>query len=116
VHQSGQDIDLASSVLGAVIAWGISKLLFFFARNNPILIIKLVAPATVSSGLAFGVSVSDEFPLVSYQTLAFNDITAFSKAPSPRYWLLWPGVLIMVVNSLLDVLLTMAPSLFSKLL
>jgi OPT family oligopeptide transporter len=83
-----------SYLLGAVVAWGI------------------IAPATVKNGLAFGISVSDEFPLVSYQALSFKDITAFSKAPSPRYWLLWPGVLIMVVNSLLDVLLTMAPQLF----
>jgi hypothetical protein len=73
-----------------------------------------VAPATVRNGLTFGISTSDEFPLVSYQALSFDDVAAFAKAPSPRYWLLWPGVLIMVVNSLLDVALTMAPTLFSK--
>lgn len=76
--------------------------------------VKPVAPATIKNGLAFGISTSDEFPLVSYQALSFDDIEAFSKAPSPRYWLLWPGVLVMVVNSLVDVALTMAPSLFSK--
>ncbi|XP_006463464.1 hypothetical protein AGABI2DRAFT_208266 [Agaricus bisporus var. bisporus H97] len=83
-----------SYLLGVVLAWGI------------------IAPATIKNGLAFGISTSDEFPLVSYQALSFDDIEAFSKAPSPRYWLLWPGVLVMVVNSLVDVALTMAPSLF----
>lgn len=48
----------------------------------------LVAPSLVKNGLAFGQSISDEFPLVSYNALAFKDPSAFTNAPSPRYWLL----------------------------
>ena len=70
-----------ASVGGAVLAWGI------------------IAPSLVKNGLAVGQSVSDEFPLVSYQGLSFDDPDAYVHNPSPRYWLLWPGVLMMFVYS-----------------
>ena len=73
---------------GAVLAWGI------------------IAPSIVKNGLAFGQSISDEFPLVSYQGLSFKDTSRYTTAPSPRYWLLWPGVLMMLVYS---VCILMAP-------
>jgi OPT family oligopeptide transporter len=58
---------------GSVLAWGI------------------IAPSLVKNGLAFGVEVSDEFPLISYQGLSFSDSTLYVTHPSPRYWLLWPA-------------------------
>ncbi|KAF9447743.1 oligopeptide transporter [Macrolepiota fuliginosa MF-IS2] len=79
---------------GAILAWGI------------------IAPAIVKNGLAFGISTSDEFPLVSYVGLSFDDPDQYVTHPSPRYWLLWPGVLIMVLYSFADVVLTMSPILF----
>ncbi|KDQ08611.1 hypothetical protein BOTBODRAFT_179688 [Botryobasidium botryosum FD-172 SS1] len=66
---------------GAVLAWGI------------------LAPALVSTGKAVGVSISDEFPLMSYQALKFKNTDDYIYKPSPRYWLLWPGVLIMLCYS-----------------
>ncbi|KXN85831.1 putative metal-nicotianamine transporter YSL7 [Leucoagaricus sp. SymC.cos] len=83
-----------SFFLGAIIGWGI------------------IAPATVKNGLAFGISISDEYPLVSYQALSFTDPEKFITTPSPRYWLLWPGVFVMMLYSFTDVFLTMAPLLF----
>lgn len=76
---------------GAILAWGI------------------IAPSLVKNGLAFGLSISDEYPLVTYQALSFDDPTLYTTQPSPRYWLLWPGVLVMMVYSFADVILTMAP-------
>lgn len=73
-----------------------------------------VAPSLVKNGLAFGLSISDEYPLVTYQALSFDDPTLYTTQPSPRYWLLWPGVLVMMVYSFADVILTMAPLLLSK--
>ncbi|KAF5356770.1 hypothetical protein D9756_006705 [Leucocoprinus leucothites] len=81
---------------GAILAWGI------------------IAPSLIKNGLAVGLSVSDEYPLVTYQALSFKDPVQYVTAPSPRYWLLWPGVLIMMLYSFADVVLTMAP-LFMKL-
>lgn len=40
---------------GAVLAWGI------------------IAPSLVATGKAFGVSTSDDYPLVSYAALSFSD-------------------------------------------
>ncbi|KAA1472482.1 oligopeptide transporter [Dentipellis sp. KUC8613] len=71
---------------GAVLAWGI------------------IQPSLIATGKAVGKSISDEFPLVSYQAMSFDDVAAFVKTPSPRYWLLWPGVLVMLVYSAADVL------------
>ncbi|TFK64265.1 OPT oligopeptide transporter [Pluteus cervinus] len=76
---------------GAVLAWGI------------------IAPSLVKNGLAFGVSTSDEFPLMSYQALSFADPDLYATKPSPRYWLLWPGVLIMLLYSFADVILSLRP-------
>ncbi|OJT10730.1 Metal-nicotianamine transporter YSL2 [Trametes pubescens] len=69
---------------GSVLAWGI------------------IAPSLIGNKLAVGVSVSDEFPLVSYNALSFDDPSDFTTAPSPRYWLLWPGILMMLVYSFTD--------------
>ena len=64
---------------GTILAWGI------------------IAPSLVKNGLAVGKQVSEEFPeLYSYTSLSFEDPDAYVNAPSPRYWLLWPGVLMML--------------------
>ncbi|KAI0821904.1 oligopeptide transporter [Trametes gibbosa] len=69
---------------GSVLAWGI------------------IAPSLVKNGLAFGTPASDEFPLVSYVGLSFSNPDKYITAPSPRYWLLWPGVLMMLLYSFAD--------------
>ncbi|KAI0633640.1 OPT oligopeptide transporter [Trametes polyzona] len=69
---------------GSILAWGI------------------IAPSLIKNGLAVGQSISDEFPLVSYNALSFDDPSDFTTNPSPRYWLLWPGILMMLVYSFTD--------------
>lgn len=76
---------------GSVLAWGI------------------IAPAIVKTGQASGISISDDYPLFSYQGLSFENLDDYRTNPSPRYWLLWPGVFIMLVYSFTDVALTMGP-------
>ncbi|KAL4245457.1 oligopeptide OPT transporter family protein [Abortiporus biennis] len=78
---------------GAVLAWGI------------------ISPALIHNKLAVGVSISDDFPLVSYQSLSFKDPALYRTSPSPRYWLLWPGVLMMLVYSFVDLGMSTIPSL-----
>jgi len=78
---------------GAVVAWGI------------------IAPATVHLGEAVGVPVSPDFPeLVSYQALQFDNLSDYINNPSPRYWLLWPGVLMMLTYSFADLFCNMLPT------
>jgi len=71
--------------------------------------VSAVAPALVKNGLAFGRPASDEFPLISYVSVSFSDPELYVVRPSPRYWLLWPGVLIMLVYSMADIILTLVP-------
>ena len=57
----------------------------------------VVGPYIVSRGLAFGASASDDpkwSGLISYNS--FSKEFANSTHPSPRYWLLWPGVACMI--------------------
>jgi hypothetical protein len=61
----------------------------------------------VKTGLAFGKPISDEYPLVTYYAMSFKDPAAYAKTPSPRYWLLWPGVLVMLMYSFTDVVFTL---------
>ncbi|KAF8306035.1 oligopeptide transporter [Clavulina sp. PMI_390] len=67
---------------GAVLAWGI------------------IGPATVSTGLTFGTEYGYD-NRVSYTALQFKAVE--TGKVSPRYWLLWPGVLIMIVYSFVEV-------------
>ncbi|KAE8333979.1 OPT oligopeptide transporter protein-domain-containing protein [Aspergillus sergii] len=66
----------ASFVLGSILAWGI------------------IGPYLVSHGLAFGKEAASADGLVSYFSLSAE--FADAQHPSPRYWLLWPGVVCMI--------------------
>jgi len=80
---------------GAVVAWGI------------------IAPATVHLGEAVGIQIApDTYPeLYSYQALKFKTLDDYIHNPSPRYWLLWPGVLMMLTYSFADLFVNMLPTL-----
>lgn len=73
---------------------------FFLYFQFSILISKrgLIGPYLVSNGLAFGSSVPSSHPnwsgLMSYTSLSAEFTNP--EHPSPRYWLLWPGVASMV--------------------
>lgn len=71
---------------------------------------RLVAPSLIKNGLAVGVPADDVFPeRISYQALSFKNPDQYVDAPSPRYWLLWPGVLVMLVYSFADIMLSLTP-------
>ncbi|THH12710.1 hypothetical protein EW146_g7441 [Bondarzewia mesenterica] len=72
---------------GAVLAWGI------------------IAPSLIATGRAVGIPVSNEFPLISYLGMNFASVDDFVNNPSPRYWLLWPGVFMMLLYSAADVII-----------
>ncbi|CAE6510756.1 unnamed protein product [Rhizoctonia solani] len=75
---------------GFVLAWGI------------------IAPSLIATGGAVGKQRSpDEFPEVwSYQAMSFKTLEEYTHAASPRYWLLWPGVLIMLVYSFAEMFMS----------
>lgn len=61
-----------------------------------------MGPLLVSRGLAFGLPASSDTAwagYISYSSLAEEFTTA--DHPSPRYWLLWPGILCLVTVSMI---------------
>ena len=46
--------------------------------------------------------------------MSFKDPEKYVTAPSPRYWLLWPGVLMMLLYSFADVVMSLVPAYMSK--
>lgn len=60
----------------------------------------VMGPILVAKGLGFGTPASEEPKwalLMNYASLS-NEFTTIDH-PSPRYWLLWPGVLCMIAVS-----------------
>jgi len=69
--------------MGSVIAWGI------------------IGPVIVKQGLAFGIDLDEAIPgYKSYMSMSTKDPINHA---SPRYWMLWPGVLVMLAYSFAEV-------------
>ncbi|KAF8652395.1 hypothetical protein AX16_004423 [Volvariella volvacea WC 439] len=103
----GWFIEFTPAFFGAGMLSGLNASWSFFGGS--ILAWGIIAPSLVKNGLAFGIPISDEFPLVSYSALSFSDPELYVTRPSPRYWLLWPGVMIMLLYSFADVILSLVP-------
>ena len=74
-----------SFFFGSVLAWGI------------------IGPCLVHYGAAYGVQVSKDpkwHELISFASL--SEKSSRKTHPSPRFWLLWPGVLCMIVVSFVE--------------
>ncbi|KII87761.1 hypothetical protein PLICRDRAFT_30324 [Plicaturopsis crispa FD-325 SS-3] len=98
-------IEFTPAFFGAGMLSGLNASWSFFGGS--ILAWGIIAPSLVKNGLAVGVPGSDTFPeIISYDALKFKDTDQYINAPSPRYWLLWPGVLVMLVYSFTDVILS----------
>jgi len=81
-----------SFLSGSILAWGI------------------IAPSLIATGKAVGKNISTEYPLMTYVSLSFAQPEDVINSPSPRYWLLWPGILIMLLYSFTDIFLNIFPS------
>lgn len=74
-----------SMMAGTIAAWGI------------------IGPILVTKGQCIGINWGEDEPwdgLVSF--FSFSGLNRPGELPSPRYWLLWPGVMIMVCCSLVE--------------
>jgi OPT oligopeptide transporter protein len=47
--------------------------------------------------------------------MSLDNVSQYITAPSPRYWLLWPGVMMMLLYSAADVLIGAAPPIYRSL-
>ncbi|KAF9010107.1 oligopeptide transporter [Cyathus striatus] len=103
----GWFIEFTPAFFGAGMLSGLNASWSFFGGS--ILAWGIISPSLVKNGLAFGIETSEEFPLVSYFGLSFSDPEQYTERPSPRYWLLWPGVFIMLLYSFADVVISLGP-------
>jgi uncharacterized oligopeptide transporter (OPT) family protein len=90
-------IEFTPAFFGAGMLSGINASWSFFGGS--ILAWGIIAPSLIANGKAFGVQPykEDGFPEIwSYSSLSFKDPSLYRTHPSPRYWLLWPGVLVML--------------------
>ncbi|KAI0718728.1 OPT oligopeptide transporter protein-domain-containing protein [Cerioporus squamosus] len=86
-------IEFTPAFFGAGMLSGLNASWSFFGGS--ILAWGIIAPSLVKNGLAF-------VSLITYQALSFDDPALYTTAPSPRYWLLWPGILMMLLYSFAD--------------
>ncbi|KIL64122.1 hypothetical protein M378DRAFT_178959 [Amanita muscaria Koide BX008] len=105
-------IEFTPAFLGAGMLSGLNASWSFF--GGAILAWGIIAPALVKNGLAVGVPISTDYPLVSYQSLSFKNLETFIATPSPRYWLLWPGIFVMLLYSFTEVVLSLGPMFTSE--
>lgn len=79
---------------GGVLAWG------------------LIGPLLVHYGECIGVDISDDDPkwkgMYSFGKLTNQD----KETPSPRFWLLWPAVMVMICSSMIELVIRKSPFLF----
>ncbi|KAF8155992.1 oligopeptide transporter [Crassisporium funariophilum] len=103
----GWYIEFTPAFFGAGMLSGLNASWSFFGGS--VLAWGIIAPSIVKNGLAVAIPTSEEYPLKSIFAMSFSDPELYTREPSPRYWLLWPGVLIMLMYSFADVVLSLAP-------
>jgi len=96
----GWVFEYTPAFLGAGILSGLNASLSFFGGS--VLAWAIIGPVTVKYGATFGIPVDEErFPgYISYGSLAASKALT---EPSPRYWNLWVGVMLMLCASFAEV-------------
>ncbi|KAG2160421.1 oligopeptide transporter [Aureobasidium pullulans] len=101
----GWFIEWTPAFIGSGMLVGLNVALSFFGGS--VLAWGVIGPALVHNGIAFGSQPYPDDPkwdaIRSYYSLSAK--YANKDHPSPRYWLLWPGVLAMIVISFTELFL-----------
>ncbi|KAH9840347.1 putative metal-nicotianamine transporter YSL5 [Teratosphaeria destructans] len=105
VENWGWLIEWTPAFIGAGMLVGLNTALSFFGGS--VLAWGIIGPALVHNGVAFG---KQEYPddpkwapLMNFASMSGKAAT--KDTPSPRFWLLWPGVLLMIVVSFTELAL-----------
>ncbi|KAF4540019.1 Oligopeptide transporter [Lasiodiplodia theobromae] len=104
VENWGWLIEFTPAFIGSGMLVGLNVAFSFYGGS--ILAWGIIGPALVHNGAAFGVAASDDPKWDGYVSFASLSLSASNKdTPSPRYWMLWPGVLCMIAVSFTELAL-----------
>ena len=103
IENYGWILEFTPAFFGAGMLSGINASWSFFGAS--ILSWGIIAPSIVKTGQAVGVPYVPEQPdWINYLSMSFKPLADGTRpTPSPRYWLLWPGVLMMLVFSFVEI-------------
>ena len=98
----GWYFELTPAFVGSGMLVGLNVAISFF--GGTVLAWGIIGPALVHDGAAFGKLLAPDDPkwgtVASFVSLGPKFVT--KDHPSPRYWLLWPGVLAMITVSMVE--------------
>lgn len=100
VENWGWLVEWTPAFIGAGMLVGLNVAISFFSGS--VLAWGIIGPALVHNGAAFGVAAGPDGDdrWKDYISFASLSLSASNKdTPSPRFWLLWPGVLCMIAVS-----------------
>ncbi|KAF2476308.1 oligopeptide transporter [Lindgomyces ingoldianus] len=105
VENWGWFLEWTPAFIGSGMLVGLNVSISFFAGS--VIAWGIIGPALVHNNMAWGVDLSGGDPKwEGYITFASLSLKACNKdSPSPRYWLLWPGVLMMIAVSFTELAL-----------
>ncbi|KAK8239824.1 oligopeptide transporter [Phyllosticta capitalensis] len=104
VENWGWMIEWTPAFIGTGMLVGLNVSLSFYAGS--IIAWGIIGPILVNKGVAFGVPASEDPKWDGYVSFASLSLSASNKdTPSPRYWMLWPGILCMIAVSFTELAL-----------
>ncbi|KAK0745504.1 OPT oligopeptide transporter protein-domain-containing protein [Schizothecium vesticola] len=100
IESWGWYIELTPSFIGSGMLIGLNSAISMFGGG--VLAWGLIGPLLVHYGECIGVDISDDDPkwkgMYSFGKLIDQD----KETPSPRFWLLWPAVMVMICSSMIE--------------
>jgi len=112
VENWGWYIEWTPAFIGSGMLVGLNPSISFFGGS--VLAWGIIGPALVKNGMAFGTypyadptsdSYDPKWAPVSAGWFSLSKTYATANHPSPRFWLLWPGILLMIVVSFTELAL-----------
>ncbi|KAF2460450.1 oligopeptide transporter [Lineolata rhizophorae] len=105
VENWGWILEWTPAFIGSGMLVGLNVAISFFAGS--VIAWGIIGPALVHNGAAFGYAFDPEDPKWGEYMNFWSLSTEYSNktTPSPRYWLLWPGVLLMIAVSFTELAL-----------
>lgn len=104
IENWGWMIEFTPAFIGSGFLVGLNVSISFYAGS--IIAWGLIGPLLVKYGVAFGVQASEDPKWSEYVSFASLSLSASNKdTPSPRYWMLWPGILCMIAVSFTELAL-----------